>query len=187
MTKLAIFIDGSNLHGCVGRVTDIHREGKKLKDNEYYMVDFEKLKAYLLKDNSGVLVRTYYATSVTYEDFGKKKNFFAKLNTLGYKIDVKIRKDGCKEKGVDMAIAMEMLISAYSNIYDEAILVAGDADYCQLIKEVQRLGKRVGLASFGLSSGLSINLMNEKDFYIDLMKSNILMKQQGHLKDPQNA
>lgn len=181
MVKRAVFIDGSNLHGSVGRVTRIFRETNKLKTDEYFNIDFKKLLDFFKKDDHD-LVKLYYATSVTDSELVKKKDFFNTLNYLGYKLEIKRRKDQGKEKGIDMAIAMEMLICAYNGFYDEAILVADDGDYCQLIREVQRVGKKVGIASFGLDYGLNNYLLNEKDFYVDLLKSDILIEHKSKPK-----
>jgi uncharacterized LabA/DUF88 family protein len=170
-TRLGIFIDGSNFHGSLGRITHAHHITKQLPGDQIYHVDFEKLLIALNKDNKKI-VKVFYARSETTSDLVKRKSFYQTLNRIGYKLDIRERKEERKEKGVDMAIAMEMLILAYSNLYDEAILVAQDADYCQLIKEVQRLGKRVGIADFGLDhDGLAVKLLNESDFFIDLSKS----------------
>lgn len=169
MERLAIFVDGSNFHGAIGRVTDLHRKLGKLKTEETYRLDFEKLLKILQKEDKKI-IKVFYARSETKEDIERRKGFYKTLNYLGYKLDIKERLTDRKEKGVDMAIAMEMLILAYNNHFDEAILVAQDGDYCQLIREVQRLGKRVGIADFGIESGLSVKLLNESDFFIDLSK-----------------
>lgn len=175
MERLGIFIDGSNLHGSIGRITEMDRISGKLGADEVYFLDFKKLLP-ILNVEFKKIVKVYYARSETPDDLIKRKNFYQTLNYIGYKLDLKERQEGRKEKGIDMAIAMEMLILGFNNVYDEAILVAQDADYCQLIKEVQRLGKRIGIADFGLQYGLSIKLLNESDFFIDLSKTDLLAK-----------
>lgn len=182
MKKVAVFIDGSNLHGCIGRLTGLHKKSSKLKDNEFYTLDFKKLQEVFLKDVE--LVKLFYARSETPSDNHEKKEFYRVLNNIGYKLDIKERKDGAKEKGVDMAIAMEMLIMAFNHYFDEAIIVGGDADYCQLTREVQRFGKRVGIAFFGEDYGLSNKLLNESDFFIDLGHKNLLNVKRAERKSP---
>jgi len=163
--RMSIFIDGSNLHGGLGLMTKIHREQSKLPEDEFYNIDFRKLIDCLNPDKKEI-TKIYYARSETESDLEKRKLFYRTLNGIGMKLDIKDRKEGRKEKGVDMAIAMEMLILAFQDYYDEAILVARDADYCQLIHEVQRYGKRVGVAA--MHYGLSAKLVNESDYFIDL-------------------
>lgn len=175
MSRLAIFIDGSNFHGSLSRFTKVHREIGKLEENEIYHLDFKKLLPILNKKGKEI-VKIYYARSETDTSFKEKKEFYKTLNFIGYKLDIKRRKHRrAKEKGVDMAIAMEAIILAYNNLYDEAILVAQDGDYCQLIREIQRLGKKTGLADFGLEYGLNMKLLNEVDYFIDLSKKRELL------------
>ncbi len=165
MERLAIFIDGSNLHGALGLMTKVHREQKKISSEEYYNMDFKKL-IECLNPNKDKITKIYYARSETAPELEKRKYFYRALNGMGIKLDIKERLEDRKEKGVDMAVAMEMLILAFHNYYDNAILVARDGDYCQLIKEVQRYGKMVGIAA--MAYGLSERLVNEADLFIDL-------------------
>lgn len=50
------------------------------------------------------------------------------------------------QKGVDMAIAMDVLALAYRDAYDLAILVTSDGDFSPLIQQVRSLGKNVWVA-----------------------------------------
>lgn len=61
-----------------------------------------------------------------------------------------------REKGVDIALTMEMLVNAFNQNFDVGILVAGDEDYAPLVKEVNRYGPQVHGAFF--EHGLSANL-----------------------------
>ncbi len=173
--KIAIFIDGSNLKGCIGRVAEAHRKERKLRDAEYYHLDHQKMIGAINKYNNEV-IKIFYVTSEPKDTKYQKKSFYERLSRFGYKIIIKDAIQGRKEKGVDMAVAIEMLIFAFNNYYDEAILVAGDADYCQLVREVQRLGKRVGLAYYGLTFGLSNELLYDIDYFIDLSETDLLIK-----------
>ena len=51
---------------------------------------------------------------------------------------------GGKEKGVDLAVAREMLIHGFNKHYHTAILVAGDEDYLGLVQDLKRMGLVVG-------------------------------------------
>jgi uncharacterized LabA/DUF88 family protein len=48
-----------------------------------------------------------------------------------------------KEKGVDIALAKEMLVNAFQQNVERSYLVAGDADYITLVNEVKRYGQQV--------------------------------------------
>ncbi len=50
---------------------------------------------------------------------------------------------GQKEKRVDLAVAREMLIQGFNKNYHTAVLVAGDADYLDLVQDLKRLGRTV--------------------------------------------
>lgn len=57
-----------------------------------------------------------------------------------------------KEKGTDVNIAVHMLNKAYSNSYDVAILVSGDADYVPVVESIRQMGKIVVLATMPTQS-----------------------------------
>ena len=61
----------------------------------------------------------------------------------------KPRPDGTKtEKGVDVKLAIDMLIKAYKDHYDVAILISGDGDFAQVVQEVKDRAKHVELCVF---------------------------------------
>ena len=53
-----------------------------------------------------------------------------------------------KEKETDISLATNMISKAYQNAYDIAILISGDTDYVPVVKELNRMGKIVVIASF---------------------------------------
>jgi uncharacterized LabA/DUF88 family protein len=73
------------------------------------------------------------------------------------------------EKGVDVKMAVDLLVGAYEDIYDVAILVSSDTDLIPAIQKVKHLGKDVeyiGFAhrpSFGLQKYASISRLLIKD------------------------
>lgn len=52
------------------------------------------------------------------------------------------------EKGVDTALAVDLIEYGLDNTYDRAILVAGDADFVPAVELIQRTGKQVVHAFF---------------------------------------
>jgi len=48
-----------------------------------------------------------------------------------------------RQKGVDTLLAIDMLTKAYQLQYDEAILLAGDSDFIELVEAVKNIGPRV--------------------------------------------
>jgi len=47
------------------------------------------------------------------------------------------------KKGVDIAMAVEMLSLAQRNVYDTAVLVTGDGDFAYAVQAVEECGKHV--------------------------------------------
>jgi len=70
-------------------------------------------------------------------------------------------------KGVDIALTTDMLSHAFRDNYDVAVLIAGDADFCPLVEEVKRLGKRVHVWFFD-GNGMSPELRLVADQFTDL-------------------
>ena len=52
------------------------------------------------------------------------------------------------EKGVDVQLAVDLLVGAYENSYDTAILLSSDTDLIPAIKKVKELGKAVEYIGF---------------------------------------
>jgi len=50
-----------------------------------------------------------------------------------------------RQKGVDTLLAVDMLVGAFTKIFNAAILVAGDADFVPVVQEVRRRGVMVAL------------------------------------------
>jgi len=165
--RVAVFIDGANLlHGLQ-------------QDFDRIDVDFEKLVNKLLGGRS--LTRVYYYTALPDQTrdpdrYTKSQKF---LNALGRKPyfsivlgRLEIRPGGFYvEKGVDIAIAVDLLDLAYHNTYDTAILITGDGDFSKAVEMIQRMGKHVENSS--TKSCLSFNLQKTCDKTV-LLDSSLL-------------
>jgi len=77
-----------------------------------------------------------------------------------------------EQKGVDSLIAIDMITKAYQNQYDEAILVAGDSDFLEIVKTVKAIGPRVTGVYFEKST--SKDLIHEFDKRQPLEKNQLL-------------
>lgn len=74
------------------------------------------------------------------------------------------------EKGVDVKIAVDIVIGAYENLFDTVILISSDTDLIPAIEKAVQLGKKIeyiGLSyrpSFGLMKKVSeTKLLTQKD------------------------
>lgn len=75
------------------------------------------------------------------------------------------------EKGVDVQIAIDLLIGAYEDRYEQAILISSDTDLLPAIKKCQSLGKSV--CYVGFKKAMSYALKNQCDKSILLTKEDI--------------
>ncbi|NIA07636.1 MAG: NYN domain-containing protein [Actinobacteria bacterium] len=143
MERVCIFIDGANLyHGLksvCGRAD----------------IDFSRLISWLLGQRK--LIRTYYynvpiSDIKNQENAKKQQRFFARLQRIPY-FDIRFgrlepRRGTFVEKGVDIAIAVDMLCMAFGDGYDTAILVSSDGDFAKAVEAVRDTGKHVEVAAF---------------------------------------
>lgn len=140
--RVMIFIDGSNFyHGL-----------KTLKIKRINFHEFTKL----LSGNNEIK-RIFYYTARMDRDFDEKRyikhqNFLHKLSMIPKfkvvfctfkKIIEKDKTIRYEIKGDDIQLANDMLVGAYENLYDTAILVSGDEDFKPVVRTVKKLGKKV--------------------------------------------
>lgn len=52
------------------------------------------------------------------------------------------------EKGVDVQLAVDLLVGAYENNYDTAIVISSDTDLMPAMEKVKKLGKGVEYIGF---------------------------------------
>lgn len=109
-------------------------------------------------------IRAHYYTSAQGDD-AKRNDIRRALRALTFEPMVVQRRTGqSKSKGVDIALTTDVL--SHTDNYDFAVLIAGDADYLPLIREVKRRGKLVCVVFFeGDGLGLSEELKLEADHF----------------------
>lgn len=183
--RLMIFIDGSNLEGganefgtqvdCVKLVKEISM-GRKLKRAYYY---------------GSIHPNPEKDPQITLE-VTKKMGFYHALEYNGFKTKILPRRkrtyefkcESCKhitsnetfiEKGVDMAMALDILSLAEANAYDVVTIVSGDFDFQQVIDDVQRHGLIVEVAYFKNHS-INRDMVRLSDRFINLEERAILDK-----------
>lgn len=59
-----------------------------------------------------------------------------------------IDEGGQREKGVDVQIAVDLVVGAYENTYDSALLVSSDTDLIPAIRKVRNKEKKVEYIGF---------------------------------------
>jgi len=152
--RVCIFVDGGNLF----------HSAKELG----IRVDFEKLKVLVLTENQKLIRPYYYGATKKTE---KQSIFFDKLREFGYEVKtlpLRSHVEGEKviefEKGVDVMLVTDMLVLAHRNVYDTAILVAGDKDYVYAVKALKEMGKKIQIASFEHSTARELRLAADPPF-----------------------
>lgn len=145
--KSIIFIDGSNFYF-------------KLKDLKlHYLLNFDFLGfSKKLSGNNKLVKVVYYVgkirtdgTDKTQIMFNNQRKLFSHLRkhkvqySLGY-----LLKSGEKyhEKGVDVNIAVDILMAAYENLCDHIILISSDTDLLPAIRKAKDKGKTVEYIGF---------------------------------------
>jgi len=112
-------------------------------------------------------LRAYYYTSLV-GDTARLESAHDRLWDLGFHpVVFKKAKQDQKAKGVDIALAKDMLLHGIRDHYDAAVLMAGDGDYLPLVDEVKRMGKLVYVAFFD-APRLSPDLRRASDGFVDL-------------------
>jgi hypothetical protein len=112
-------------------------------------------------------VRAHYYTSIVGDD-DRLLAVRESLRAIDFSPEVFKKPRGTeKAKGVDIALAKDLLTHANFGNYDVAILVAGDGDYLPLVQEIKRLG-RVAYVMFLKESGLSTDLRLAADLFFPM-------------------
>ena len=161
-----IFIDGSNIYWGQNYFSKIH--------NEKFRIDFRKLIDAVIEKRD--LIRTIYYCSVPEKPKESQVKFNDYLRKLGIQIIEKRLRERVNptngiqtttEKGVDIALATDLLAYAWENVYDVAVLVSGDEDYSGAVQKVMTKGKNVELVSFRGSTSKELSKNCTKITYID--------------------
>ncbi len=145
MSRVCVFIDGSNLYFALKR-------NNKMTRVDYYQFSLA------LTGERRKLVRTFYYNAVFdsnhFSDKAKsQQSFFDSLDRTPY-LELRLgriiqnREGHRMEKGVDVRMAADMVYYAARDFYDTAIVVTEDQDFSPPISLVKDLGKHVELALF---------------------------------------
>jgi len=158
-TKKRVFIafDGSNFYNRL--------KEPPLSFKNLLVFDFSNFVTYLLGDN--LLVDAIYYVGAIRTEKGNPKSYELYKNQrrfLGYlekqKITVSrgyiLKNDGYHEKGVDVNIAVDILVAAYENLCDRIILVSSDTDLLPAIKKAKEKGKVIEYIGFSHQPSLAM-------------------------------
>ncbi len=145
--RCIILIDGSNFYFKL----------KDLKLHNLLAFDFTKF-VHLISRSNEIVSACYYIGRIRQDNTSKTQKLFdAQQKLLGrlrnhkvsYTFGYLMKSDGVyHEKGVDVQIAVDMLVASYENLCDRIILVSSDTDLAPAIKKAREKGKKVEYIGF---------------------------------------
>ena len=158
--KVAIFIDGANLHSTI----------KELNIE----IDYKKLINFF--SSNYTLIRTYYYTALLENNKNQKiKPLLNWLEYNGYTLITKPAKDfvdsnnDIKTKGnMDIELAVDAL--EFCTHVDHIVIFSGDSDFRRLVEAIQNKGTRVTVVSSILTKPpvLADELRRQVDSFIEI-------------------
>lgn len=141
--RAEIFVDGTNFHLS------------RRESGTSYPIDINLLARRLSRGYHFVKLR-YYTSPLPHPNspaYQAQQRFFAELEKSGRidlvlgrhepRVDPATGKRYHVEKETDVNLAVDMVVGAYEERYDVALLVAGDTDYVRAIRAVQARGKEL--------------------------------------------
>lgn len=158
--RIAIFIDGSNLHSTC-----------KTLD---YDIDYRKLLD-LFRGKGRLIRANYYTALIENDDYSPIRPLIDWLDYNGYHVITKrareyTDRDGRRRIKGNMDIEMVVDMIDIADVVDHILLFTGDGDFRAAIKAVQRKGTRVSVLSTLKSKPpmLSDDLRRQADAIIEL-------------------
>ena len=156
--RVAVFIDGSNFYYKL----------KSLSTKNITYFDYGGLSQWLAKERD-IVAKTYFIGVVRAKGDDMKgqmlrknqRKLFSHLQSgkQGFLIErgYLMKNDGVyHEKGVDVKMAVDLVVGAYENSYDTAILISSDTDLIPAIEKVRALGKSVEYVGFSHQPSLGL-------------------------------
>ncbi len=176
MTKerVAMYIDGGNTYRKL-KDLGIPEEGKRF--------DFNAFAIHLLGDRELVSKR-YYVGQVRNTDHSEKSEelvrkqqiFLDTLRNTGFDIKLgKIMYDAgrIREKGVDVKLAIDLVIGASEDLYDIALLISSDTDLIPALKYSVN-EKKKNVEYIGFAGSPSFGMIRESKVQRILTKADLL-------------
>jgi len=171
--KVLIIFDGSNFYHIL--------KNKEVKIHKTLQFQYRRIAEWLSNGRDISEIR-YYVGVAKFDKNNPEKSqrivsnqqkLFSELEKQKIKLvrGYMMRSDGVyHEKGVDVRMAVDMVVGAYENNFDTVILISSDTDLIPAVEKVMKKRKRIeyiGLSyrpSFGLMKKVSeTKLLTKKD------------------------
>jgi len=156
MPKISIYIDGSNFYFSVRKRFNCS-------------IDIEKFCKKIVGNNDLININYYIAPvgETKPEAYAEQQRFFEKLRQIS-KMKIifgrleKRKRDGeiyYIEKATDVNLALDLVLDAQANLYDEAFLISNDGDFSGAVKAVrERFNKNIIYVAIGNKKSISYHL-----------------------------
>jgi len=156
MKKIVIYIDGSNFYFSI-------------KNRFNCKIDIEKF-CQKLADQKHLVKIKYYIAPVgesNPEMYAQQQRFFEKLKKIENLEIIFGRLEKRKrnnefyyvEKATDVNLALDLVLDAQSNGYDEAFLISNDGDFSGAVKaSIERFNKKITYVAIGTNKTISYHL-----------------------------
>ncbi|MEI7579611.1 MAG: NYN domain-containing protein [bacterium] len=172
MEKTIVFVDGENFRNFTKRI--IESEGLSYKDFDYESIDLRGLISDIFKSNRKIKIDEirYYVAKIHY--FSESKSYSNKKIANQRKLKMTLQKQKVKfivsgnvrrrqisvggktqyvfsEKGVDVGLAVDMVVCSIDKLADNIILCSSDSDLQPAVKESRKRGIHITYLGFGLN------------------------------------
>jgi uncharacterized LabA/DUF88 family protein len=164
--KVVIYIDGSNFYFSVKSrfniKIDIEKFCKKLVESK----DLVKINYYIAPLNQKTHPKQYLEQQKFFEEL-KKIN---KLKIIFGRLE-KRKRDGevfYVEKASDVNLALDLVLDAEKEIYEESYLISNDGDFSGAVKAAKNFGREIIYVAIGDKKSISHHLKKvaSRTFYI---------------------
>jgi len=158
--RTALFIDGANLYATAKTLC--------------FDIDYKRLLRYF-EDNSHFIRALYYTAITDDQEYSSIRHLVDWLDYNGYTMVTKPTKEFTDREGrrkvkgnMDIELAVDAL--TLSHALDHLVIFSGDGDFCALVAELQRRGKKVSVVSTLLTSPPMIAdaLRRQADQFVDI-------------------
>ncbi len=170
--RAAIFVDGSNLYHSLRKVLG--------KDQPLLDFDYRKLTDACVSSTHQIIYRNYYLGKLAFRNdpvalpvYHSQKRLFQHLLSSEQRFviregSLRVTNGVYYEKGVDVLLAIDLVIGALRDEFDVAVLISSDSDMIPAVQFLRSIGKEViyvafeGRRTIGLSKKASKTLVWNK-------------------------